>query len=87
MNALILFEYVYSDNGKEYKGSNEHAFVKTCTEQGIGQKFTRINRPQTNSKAERVICTLMEMWYQEKVFKDRKKRQISLLCFMSRRVF
>ena len=54
-------DYAYSDNGKEFKGTDDHAFVKACRQSGIGQKFTRINRPQTNGKAERVIRTLMDM--------------------------
>jgi len=40
---------------------NSREFAKTCKEHGIGQKFTRVNRPQTNGKAERVIRALMEM--------------------------
>jgi len=54
-------DYIYSDNGKEYKGRPEHAFVKMCFDNDIGQKFTRVARPQTNGKAERVIRTIMEM--------------------------
>lgn len=76
-------EYAYSDNGKEFKGLGQHAFVTACTELGIGQKFTRVNRPQTNGKAERVIRTLMEMWHQQETFRDRKSRQISLLRFIN----
>ncbi len=76
-------EYSYSDNGKEYKGTDSHAFVGLCRETGIGQKFTRCNRPQTNGKAERVIRTLMEMWHRQEQFKDRKQRQISLLRFIN----
>ena len=76
-------EYAYSDNGKEFKGTSQHAFVKTCSELDIGQKFTRINRPQTNGKAERVIRTLMEMWHQQEIFKDRNNRHISLLRFIN----
>jgi transposase InsO family protein len=76
-------EYTYSDNGKEFKGVGDHAFVKACTELGIGQKFTRVNRPQTNGKAERVIHTIMEMWHQQETFKDRKSRQFSLLRFVN----
>jgi hypothetical protein len=30
-------EKVYSDNGKEYKGSDQHAFVQVCEEHGITQ--------------------------------------------------
>jgi len=76
-------EYAYSDNGKEFKGITQHAFVNACAELGIGQKFTRVNRPQTNGKAERVIRTLMEMWHQQETFRDRKSRQISLLRFIN----
>ena len=35
-------DYTYSDNGKEYKGTIEHAFAKLCHEQSIGQRFTRV---------------------------------------------
>lgn len=76
-------EYTYSDNGKEFKGISQHAFVAACTELGIGQKFTRIARPQTNGKAERVIRTIMEMWHQKEIFRDRKSRQVSLLRFIN----
>ena len=76
-------EYTYSDNGKEFKGTGEHAFVKACNELNIGQKFTRIKRPQTNGKAERVIRTIMEMWHQQETFKDRKTRHFSLLRFIN----
>ena len=76
-------EYAYSDNGKEYKGTDQHGFVKSCIEYGIGQKFTRCNRPQTNGKAERVIRTLMDMWHQKETFSSRQKGQISLNRFIN----
>lgn len=50
----------YSDNSTEFKGTDDHALNKACRQHGIGQKFTRVNRPQTNGKAERVIRTLMQ---------------------------
>ena len=76
-------EYAYLDNGKEYKGAAQHGFVKTRTEYGIGQKFTRCNRPQTNGKAERVIRTLVAMWHQKETFSSRQNRQISLNRFIN----
>ncbi len=82
MECPYTVEYTYSDNGKEYKGSSNHAFVQQCEILGIGQKFTRINRPQTNGKAERVIRTLMEGWHSE-VFANRKERQIALNRFVN----
>lgn len=72
-------EYSYSDNGKEYRGTDNHEFVQICKAYGIGQKFTRINRPQTNGKVERVIRTLMDMWHNKERFKSRQERQTSLI--------
>jgi transposase InsO family protein len=76
-------ECTYSDNGKEYKGTENHAFVALCRKHGIGQKFTKTKRPQTNGKAERVIRTLMEMWHEESVFKDRQERKMLLARFIN----
>lgn len=76
-------DYAYSDNGKEYKGTDDHAFVKACKQHDIGQKFTRINRPQTNGKAERVIRTLMDMWHNPTCFKDSADRHIQLARFIN----
>lgn len=76
-------EYAYSDNGKEYKGTPDHCFVALCKEKGIGQKFTRVNRPQTNGKAERVIRTIMEMWHEKNIFSSREERKLSLNRFIN----
>jgi transposase InsO family protein len=57
---------------KEFKGTSQHVFVKACTDLGIGQKFTRIKRPQTNGKAERVIRTLMDMWHTGNLQRSKK---------------
>ena len=76
-------DYAYSDNGKEYKGTDSHAFVKACKVNGIGQKFTKVNRPQTNGKAERVIRTLMDMWHEKTEFKDNADRYLQLGRFIN----
>lgn len=73
----------YSDNGTEFKGTDGHAFGKACRQHGIGQKFTRINRPQTNGKAERVIRTLMDMWHSQIPFKGCADRRIQLSRFIN----
>ena len=78
-----LIECVYSDNGTEYKGSANHAFGVACYENGIGQKFTRVARPQTNGKAERVIHTLMEMWHEKQSFDSPEYRQKELCRFVN----
>ncbi len=54
-------DVIYSDNGNEYKGTTQHEFAKVCYDNHINQKFTKVGRPQTNGKAERVIRTLMEI--------------------------
>ena len=79
----VLEECAYSDNGTEYKGTPDHAFVALCRAQGIGQKFTRVKRPQTNGKAERVIKTLIEMWHERMCFDSRQDRQIALARFVN----
>jgi len=76
-------ECAYSDNGTEYKGTPDHTFVALCRAQDIGQKFTRVKRPQTNGKAERVIKTLMEMWHERICFDSRQDRHIALARFVN----
>ena len=76
-------EYTYSDNGKEFKGTETHEFVRVCQENNIGQKFTRVARPQTNGKAERVIRTIMELWHEQTEFKDRDNRNRDLKRFIN----
>lgn len=76
-------DYLYSDNGKEFKGTAEHALVKVCLTNNIGQKFTRISRPKTNGKAERLIRTLMEMWHEKIEFKDSQHRKLELNRFIN----
>lgn len=76
-------EYAYSDNGKEYRGTDIHAFTMACKAHNIGQKFTKVNRPQTNGKAERVIRTLMEMWHDKIEFKDNPDRLLQLNRFIN----
>ena len=76
-------EYTLSGNGKEFKGASGHSFMKAWPELGIGQKFTRPNRTQTNGQADRVIRTLMDMWHKKEQFISRKQRQITLFCFIN----
>jgi transposase InsO family protein len=75
-------KWAYSDNGTEYKGTPDHAFVAMCKANGTGQKFTRVRRPQTNGKAERVIKTLLETWHAETIFPSRRDRKLGLARFV-----
>jgi len=38
-HTLGLNSYAYSDNSKEFKGTDGYAFVKACRQYGISQKF------------------------------------------------
>ncbi len=71
-------ECAYSDNGTEFKGTENHDFVWVCSQNGIEQKFTRVRRPQTNGKAERVIRTIMEECLSIKIFLSRAERRRTL---------
>lgn len=69
----------YTDNGKEWTGSpRSHLFVQTCLEAEIDQRFTRVGRPQTNGKAERVIRTLLESWHRRTQFNSGAHRKQEL---------
>jgi len=83
MNARIPLSTHTRTTARNTRGTDTHEFVKLCWDYGIGQKFSRCNRPQTNGKAERVIRTLMDMWHTREQFRDRKQRQISLLRFIN----
>lgn len=78
-----IIDCIYSDNGTEYKGTLEHAFVKVLNRNNINQKFTKTARPQTNGKAERVIRTLMDMWHNKYEFRDSEHRKIELNRFIN----
>ena len=75
-------ECIYSDNGKEFKGSETHEFGYACRMNGIQQKFTRPGRPQTNGKAERVIRTLLEECLNQD-FRNREERRKALLEYVN----
>ena len=76
-------EVYYTDNGKEYKGDpRQHAFMSKCQEYGIAQGFTRVRRPQTNGKAERVIRTIMD-WHSANRFNSSAHRKNELRRFIN----
>ncbi len=96
MNAPTQSRLIIFDNGTEYKGTADHAFVALSKAHGTRQKFTRVKRPQplgecaihlpvrrTNGKAERVIKTLMQIWHEKYFFETRQDRQIALARFVN----
>ncbi|XKM13321.1 integrase core domain-containing protein [Orbaceae bacterium ac157xtp] len=76
-------ELIYSDNGSEYVGRLDHEFVKLCRENRIMRRCTRPAHPQTNGKAERVIRTIMEMWYYNEEFTSSEDRKLKLKRFIN----
>lgn len=76
-------EVAYTDNGTEYKGTQDHEFVKACKHYKINQKFTKVARPQTNGKAERVIRTILEMWHDKITFNSEQQRRTELRRFLN----
>ena len=77
-------ECYYSDNDKEYRVNTiSHAFMMTCEKNNIPQRFTKVKRPQTNGKIERVIRTLMEMWHNKVAFKSPAHRKKELIRFVN----
>lgn len=78
-----MIEIAYSDNGKEYKGKDDHPFAALCRETWVTQRFTKVRTPRTNGKAERVIRTLMEMWHEKTIFSSRVHRQTELRRFVN----
>jgi len=82
--CTYIIEVAYSDNGTEYRGTEgTHAFMKICEEHKIAQQHTKVRHPQTNGKAERAIKTLMELWNEKTVFKNREHRKKELMRFMN----
>jgi transposase InsO family protein len=55
----VPIQRVLTDNGKAFHSA---LFAASCLELGIGQKFTRAYRPQTNGKAERFIQSALREW-------------------------
>lgn len=71
----ITVERILTDNGGCYRSQ---AFAAACDELGIGHRFTRPYRPQTNGKAERMVRTLLKEWAYVRPFTDTADR-IALL--------
>ena len=71
----ITIERILTDNGGCYRS---RSLASACDELGIGHRFTRPYRPQTNGKAERMVRTLLTDWAYARPFADTADR-IALL--------
>jgi len=71
----ITIERILTDNGGCYRS---RAVAAACDELGIGHRFTRPYRPQTNGKAERLVRTLLAEWAYASTFTSTAQRAASL---------
>jgi transposase InsO family protein len=81
----ISVERVLTDNGTAYRS---RLFGAALSELGIGHRWTRPYRPQTNGKAERFIRTMLGEWAYARPFRDTAQRIADLplwLDFYNRR--
>jgi transposase InsO family protein len=73
INAML------SDNGKEFKGlKHQHAVEKLFVKMGIKHYYTRVRRPQTNGKVERINRTVSEEFLTKIHFNSRLERELKL---------
>ena len=75
----ITVERILTDNGSAYRSV---AFAVACLELGIGQRFTRAYRPQTNGKAERLIRTLLTEWAYARAYARSAARTRALFRYL-----
>jgi transposase InsO family protein len=75
----ITIERILTDNGGCYRS---HQLAAACDELGIGHRFTRPYRPQTNGKAERLVRTLLAEWAYARPFADTAERVAGLARFI-----
>jgi len=68
-------EPFFSDNGSCYR---HHRFKHLLRSLGLGQRFTRIYRPQTNGKAERFIQTMLREWAYARTYQTSDERTAQL---------
>ena len=71
----VVVERVLSDNGSAYQA---HLWRDTCAELGIKVKKTRVRRPQTNGKIERLHRTLADGWAYRRLYTSENARRAAL---------
>ena len=75
----ITIERILTDNGTCYRSRR---FAEACDELGVGHRFTRPYRPQTNGKVERMNRTLQAEWAYARPFRDTAERIADLPLFL-----
>jgi transposase InsO family protein len=75
----ITIERILTDNGGCYRSG---AFASALDELGVGHRFTRPYRPQTNGKAERMVRTLLAEWAYARPFSSTAERVSDLPAYL-----
>ena len=75
----ISVQRVLSDNGGNYRS---FAYQAAANELGIGRRYTRPFRPQTNGKAEAFIKTLQREWAYRRPYSSNQERRDALQAFL-----
>lgn len=73
--AGIAVKRVLTDNGANYRS---FAYQAMASELGIGRRYTRPYRPQTNGKAEAFIKTLQREWAYRRPYQSNAERSQAL---------
>lgn len=71
----VPIQRVLTDNGMAFRSE---LFASSCLQLGIGQKFTRAYRPQTNGKAERFIQSALREWAYGRIYANSQQRCAAL---------
>ena len=75
----IIVERVLSDNGSAYVS---HAWRDAHRELAIKHSRTKVRRPQTNGKVERLNRTLLEEWAYKRLYTSEKARRAALRAWL-----
>ena len=75
----IRTQRVLTDNGMLFRS---HAWINACAELGIGRRYTRPYRPQTNGKVERFFRTLTDECLYAQNFGSDAQRAAALATFV-----
>jgi transposase InsO family protein len=75
----IELDEVLTDNGKCF----QRTWKQHCRDSGLIPRHTRIRRPQTNGKAERLIQTLLNEWVRSRLYTSNHHRTTALQHYLT----
>lgn len=89
LSKWVKIQRVLCDNWKEFtthwiQWKANHIFTKTCDELWVKQRFTRVRRPQTNGKIERLWRTIDTELLKQIQFSNRNDVIKSLQSYLNR---